>query len=191
MPVTRYFAGYPRPRLRLAPLAFAAVWVVLAHPATTRLAAAVFMPVEKLPHDVVRLADVRTSRVGQPHESPEEPRSRCGSRRRHSPPEPVMIDAERLDLRRGTRSLSPAPSIVERMRASGRDRFRAVFEVCFDGDGRVETVRRLRRSGDPEWDAALADDIRGWRYYPYESWSHCRGRYRVHACTVERFRFDP
>ena len=102
-----------------------------------------------------------------------------------------MIDDERLDLRRGTRSFSPAPSIVERMRASSQDRFRAVFKVCIDGDGRVETVRRLRRSGDPEWDAALADVIRGWRYHPYQSWSHCRGRYRLRACTIERFRFDP
>ena len=186
MAVKRYFAGYPKPRLRPGPLLFAAFWVVLALPATSELAAAVFVPLEKVRHGGVPVAVSSDTRVVEPPPPPPHEPHFFHACMLHRPGQ-IAIDREPLPLRRGSRSVAPDSALAERTRASGRALV-AVFRICFDGHGQVQTVRRLRDSGEPQWEAALAEAIHGWRYARDERWS---GGHGLLVCTVEQFRFDP
>jgi len=90
----RYFVGYPKPRLRLAPLVVAALAVVLAHPTTARLAAGALQPIKRLNNDHIELSidsieyvhitpprarHVERSRLHQPQLKWRKERSGCGS----------------------------------------------------------------------------------------------------------------
>jgi TonB family protein len=92
----------------------------------------------------------------------------------------VLSPSVAAGLRQAGEARIPAPPAVRaRMARDGTRRLLGSLKLCLDSRGRVAAVTVLRSTGHAEYDEALRDGMRRWRYSPYT----VDGR-ATPACTV-------
>ncbi len=52
--------------------------------------------------------------------------------------------------------------------ASGKEQVRSAFKVCVDEEGNVTGTSMLKTSGFPEYDSQIKEQLKIWRFRPYE-----------------------
>lgn len=67
----------------------------------------------------------------------------------------------------GDEQVFPARMTQLAMVHDGKTQVRGTFQVCVDEGGSISSVRRLASTGYDDYDGALMDAMRGWRYKPY------------------------
>lgn len=67
----------------------------------------------------------------------------------------------------GDEQVFPARMTQLAMVHDGKTQVRGTFQVCVDEGGSISSVRRLASTGYADYDGALMDAMRGWRYKPY------------------------
>lgn len=68
----------------------------------------------------------------------------------------------------GDEQILPDRSTQLAMVHDGKTTVRGTFQLCVDDTGSIASVRRLASTGYQDYDAALMDGMRGWRYRPYQ-----------------------
>ncbi|MBA3539329.1 MAG: hypothetical protein H0T79_06845 [Deltaproteobacteria bacterium] len=92
---------------------------------------------------------------------------------------PTVLKGLRLS---GDTNVMPSDVVKTRMLRDGNTRSTGVFKVCITASGGIQSVAQSGTTRYPEYDAALAGAIRGWRYDPYRVGGHA-----VAACGVVTF----
>lgn len=77
---------------------------------------------------------------------------------------PTLLEPLRIA---GTKMIAPDDKTKVAIQASGRDKVVASLKLCLDATGAVVTVKLLRSSGFPTYDALLDREMHGWKYKPY------------------------
>ncbi len=86
------------------------------------------------------------------------------------PAGPQIVPAATLDAQRLTTSakaIEPDAADQAKIAADGLSRVTAVFKMCVGKDGGVASVKLLKSSGYPGWDARLTEGMKRWKYRPY------------------------
>lgn len=172
--VTRYFVGYPKPRIPRMPFVIMGLAAVLAHPATAQMAAAAIRPIVKLQPDRIELHVP----LAAPPDPVPEGRGCSGGLRGSWSPQPTMSmtrmegDGNRESVAFGwmeEEAIWPARSIRKRLKRLGVNGFYAEFRVCVNSRGRILALSCLPDAatggctGEGKWlDEWLAGKIRPW-----------------------------
>lgn len=67
----------------------------------------------------------------------------------------------------GNTQIDASDLVKTTMMRDGHDHVSAVFKLCLDTSGAVDSLHQLHSTGYAEYDAALAAAIHDWRYQPY------------------------
>jgi len=77
---------------------------------------------------------------------------------------PTMLETLRVA---GSKLIPATASQRKAMVAAGKTRVITSFKVCVDVRGKVSSIKLLKSSGFPDYDALLTSGIRRWGYRPY------------------------
>jgi TonB family protein len=85
------------------------------------------------------------------------------------PPVPQVVAPTVLEGHRvaGDKDIRPDDRTKAEIEKSGKHRVVGSFKMCITATGKVETVKMLKSTGFPAYDATLIAGIHGWRYRPY------------------------
>ena len=84
--------------------------------------------------------------------------------------ETVVVGQGAIEARRiaGDPQIAAPDPVRSQMARAQQKQVRADVRICLDREGEVGSVRVLRSTGYPEYDARLTDRMRTWRYRPYQ-----------------------
>lgn len=106
-------------------------------------------------------------------ESPPAPVSTSG-REPPAPEAPLRmyntVPASTLEALRiaGDPDIVPNDKARKAIVASGKEQVRSAFKVCVDAEGNVPSASMLKTSGFPEYDSQIKEQLKIWRFRPYE-----------------------
>lgn len=87
------------------------------------------------------------------------------------PPRRVVLPSRLVEGHRiaGDPQIQPPDAVRTHMMRSGQGEARGAVEMCLDAAGRVTTLRMIRSTRHPAYDARLLERMRTWRYRPYRT----------------------
>lgn len=101
--------------------------------------------------------------------------------------EPTIVPQKALEAQRiaGSTQIQPPNDVNIQIRRSGKTAV-GVFKMCLTDGGSIKSVRKLKSTGHPSYDAKLTREMRKWKYRPFK----VNGR-AVPVCTSVTFIYKP
>jgi protein TonB len=101
--------------------------------------------------------------------------------------EPKIVPQRALEASRisGSTQIQPPNDVNVKIRRTGKAAV-GVFKMCLSDGGSVKSVRKLKGTGYPKYDAKLSREMRLWKYRPFM----VNGR-AVPVCTSVTFIYKP